>query len=643
MQTTTLLVRVSTPSGTPAVGASVTARLSNVGISQVSGYIDRSLATAVANSDGVAALSLWPNAAGTTGAEYHITARGSDGAKLVDELITVPESVLDVWLHDIVMVPPPTPKPYDEASIDAIQQARIDASNSAINANYAQELSRAHSISSEANIAAAQTLLIDVNGLAVEAAESARDSNAAKLIAVSASVLVAQNKLFVEDKANQVDANAGAALLAVQDSIALFSGLNAVTQAVASSQSSALASEQSNQSAKDHDDQTQINADLVHTALQTVQQNTQSVISSTETAVTSASAALDYLNSTQDIATTVESIAAMVEEDKLSAQLSAQAATQGATISLDRSSALIAHAENMRAEISGDRQAAETATDQAIAVLGSAQGIDEAVQVTYANRSIVDVSASEAMINTLAVRDAAAATRANRDKSDASAKEAKISELAAKSSLDDVSQLATYASISAFQTAADRSVTQTAADRSESNLISIQASAVSVAANTVIATQKASEAAASKDASKLSEQASEQSRILSSQASVSAITHKQAAIAAASIAVDGAQLVESLAIQVASDKEAAGQSAMAAAQVATDALNSSNTLIQQAQAASLDISESASLVSAATSNAIALLGGVEAVDEAVQLTYANRAIIDIALSNNLIVLTKVTI
>lgn len=640
MQTTTLLVKVSTPQGRPAKGATVTARLSSVGIDAL-GYIDKSHAEAKTDFNGVASLELWPSSTGATDAEYRITARGSDGGRLIDALVTIPESTTSVWLHDIVMLPPPAAKPYDEASIQAIQQARISAANSATNANDAQGLSRAYSVSSAANIAAAQTLLIDVNGLAVEAAESARDSNAAKLIALSASELVAQNKLFVEDKANQVDANAGAALLAVQDSIALFGGLNAVTQAVASSQSNALASEQSNQSAKEHADQVQINTDLVYTALQTVQQNTQSVISSTEKAATSASTALDYLNSTQDIATTVESTAVMVEEDKLSAQLSAQAATQGAKISLDRSSALIAHAENMRIEIGGHRAATDQALTDATNLLGSAEAIDEAVQVTYANRSIVDVSASEAMINTLAVRDAAAASRANRDKSDASAKEAKISELAAKSSLDDVSQLATYAAISAFQTAADRSVTQTAADRSESNLISIQASAVSVAANTVIATQKASEAAASKDASKLSEQASEQSRILSSQASVSAITHKQAAIAAASIAVDGAQLVESLAIQVASDKEAAGQSAMAAAQVAADALNSSNTLIQQAQAASLDISESASLVSAATSNAIALLGGVEAVDEAVQLTYANRAIIDIALSNNLIILSKV--
>lgn len=642
MQTTTLLVKVSTPQGQPAKGATVTARLSSVGIDAL-GYIDKSHAEAKADSSGVASLKLWPSATGTTDAEYRITARGSDGGRLIDTLVTIPESDAGVWLHDIVMLPPPTAKPYDEASIQAIQQARIDTAAYAASAISARDSALSYAIDAGSSIAEAQGMEIVVRGLKIEAVEAAEQASRSASIATASEDIIADAKEIIVQATSDTLINSSEAKEAVINALTLLGGAAAITQAVNSTSEDAISASQSEQAATQASEASSASALEAQQSMIYAQGQAALAEQSSRSANASLLAAQDNLNSVILAREEVDDLVIEAGQANAAAKANSSQVAQAAAASLNRSAGLIAHAENMRAEISGDRQAAESATDQAIAVLGSAQGIDEAVQVTYANRSIVDVSASEAMINTLAVRDAAAASRANRDKSDASAKEAKISELAAKSSLDDVSQLATYAAISAFQTAADRSVTQAAADRSESNLISIQASAVSVAANTVIATQKASEATASKDASKLSEQASEQSRILSSQASVSAITHKQAAIAAASIAVDGAQLVESLAIQVASDKEAAGQSAMAAAQVATDALNSSNTLIQQAQAASLDISESARLVSAATSNAIALLGGVEAVDEAVQLTYANRAIIDIALSNNLIVLTKVTI
>jgi hypothetical protein len=133
IQTTTLNVRVFEPSGVPAEGATVRALLQHPGVAQ-DGYVDRSELSATSDESGTATLQIWPNTEGLTDAQYRIVARGSDGRALVDELVSVPVSEVPVWLHDIVMLPAPTAKPYDEASITAIQQARILAQDARIGA-----------------------------------------------------------------------------------------------------------------------------------------------------------------------------------------------------------------------------------------------------------------------------------------------------------------------------------------------------------------------------------------------------------------------------------------------------------------------------------------------------------------------------
>ena len=398
MQTTTLRVRVLTPQGFPAENANVTARLSGVGISQASGYIDRSYLSIYADQDGIAELVLWPNSKGLTDAQYRITARGSDGSKLIDELVTIPESETHVWLHDIVMVPPPTPKPYDEASIDAIQQARIDSSSYAASAINARDTSQAHSIEAAASIAIAQALRVEVNGRAIDAIEAAADAIDAKEAAQQAGLSANKSERYSHDSAQAAQQSADAAQSAAQDAIDLFGDLSAVAQAVSDAQDSSTAAEQSKNTALQHSIDA---AGSASTALQQAgkaQSRAESAEYNAGLALTAAAAAGQHKDESSASASAAAVSASKANNSKQEAASSALAAAQAATTSLDRSAGLIAHAENLRSEINNSRTATQNARDSTEALFGNAVAIDEAVQISYANRAIVDVAISNNLI-----------------------------------------------------------------------------------------------------------------------------------------------------------------------------------------------------------------------------------------------------
>lgn len=349
MQTTVLRVKIYTPSGMPAVGAGVVARLTGVGVSLIDGYIDRSHVEVVTDAQGVAELTLWPSVVGTTGAEYRITARGSDGAKLLDELVTVPESSIEVWLHDIVMLPAPTPKPYDEASIALIQQNRIQAVDAATNA-------------------------ADAAGEAESARQAAELSSQTARQAESVATASAQSALMLFG-------GLGAVQVAVDstgnDAVAAAASRDAAEAASVAASSSATTAQQSAGQAQTHAGAAQISANNASAAASAV--------------------AADKLAVAADRGA-VQGAASQVSADRAVVEAAALTATQAATTSLDRSAGLIAHAEKLRDEVDADRVAAETARAGAEALFGDLAAIDEAVQLTYANRAIVDVALTNNLI-----------------------------------------------------------------------------------------------------------------------------------------------------------------------------------------------------------------------------------------------------
>lgn len=384
MQTTVLRVKIYTPSGMPVVGAGVVARLTGVGVSLIDGYIDRSHVEVVTDAQGVAELTLWPSVVGTTGAEYRITARGSDGAKLLDELVTVPESSIEVWLHDIVMLPAPTPKPYDEASIALIQQNRIQAVDAATNAAEARDAAQAHAIEAAANIAAGQTLRIEAQTAALAAADAAGEAESARQAAELSS-----------QTARQAESVATAS---AQSALMLFGGLEAVQVAVDSTGNDAVAAAASRDAAEAASVAASSSATTAQQSAGQAQTHAGAAQISANNASAAASAvAADKLAVAADRGA-VQGAASQVSADRAVVEAAALTATQAATTSLDRSAGLIAHAENLRGEVDADRVAAETARAGAEALFGDLAAIDEAVQLTYANRAIVDVALTNNLI-----------------------------------------------------------------------------------------------------------------------------------------------------------------------------------------------------------------------------------------------------
>lgn len=209
MQLTTVIARLFDPDGNPATGSTIVANLTSVGVSDTDGLINLMRMTAVAGDDGIATLVLWPSIDGNTGAEYRVVARSPDGRKLLDELITVVESDEPVNLTDLLLLPPPSPKPYDEAAIAAILQNRVEAQQAAATATEKAEQTAADRI---------QTGL-DVQSTAQDAqrAETAREESEAlygDLDAVSqarADSVAAAEQTAQDAQATAADAQATAA------------------------------------------------------------------------------------------------------------------------------------------------------------------------------------------------------------------------------------------------------------------------------------------------------------------------------------------------------------------------------------------------------------------------------------------------
>jgi hypothetical protein len=201
--------------------------LVTVGISPNDGFINRNTETGITDDLGVATIDLWPSSLGTTSSQYRIVARNADGSKLLDELVTIPASDIPVWLHDIILLPPPSAKPYDQAVIDSVAEnvvkseaARDSAELSKDAASASADAAAASAIAAAESEAGAETALesfteiVDTaNAIVIEAKAAADTANAAATGA---------NAAAVEAQAAADAANAAAtdAMDAAQDAIA---------------------------------------------------------------------------------------------------------------------------------------------------------------------------------------------------------------------------------------------------------------------------------------------------------------------------------------------------------------------------------------------------------------------------------------
>lgn len=118
MITVPVTCTASDQNGNPVAGARVTAKLNQTEI--YLGHIVPESITALADANGIAILNLWPNALGTQGSMYRVTATSPDtGRKYLDAMVSVPNSACN--LHQIMTT---APYPAIDASAQALAAAQ---------------------------------------------------------------------------------------------------------------------------------------------------------------------------------------------------------------------------------------------------------------------------------------------------------------------------------------------------------------------------------------------------------------------------------------------------------------------------------------------------------------------------------------
>jgi hypothetical protein len=153
----------SDQNGNPVAGARITAKLNQTEIYQ--GVIVPESITVIANASGIAILSLWPNALGTQGSMYRVTATNPDtGIKYLDVTVSVPNSACN--LHEIIVVEPYPELSDSAAALIAVQAlvaaADVDAATATAAAAVAQSYLTAYRATSYGALASDPTL--DPNG-----------------------------------------------------------------------------------------------------------------------------------------------------------------------------------------------------------------------------------------------------------------------------------------------------------------------------------------------------------------------------------------------------------------------------------------------------------------------------------------------
>lgn len=397
MDTTTVRVRVTSPSGEPVQGAYVRAALESVGV-DLDGYVDRGEVTANTDAQGLATLELWPNTEGNTGAEYRIVARGSDGRKLIDESVSVPQSAVDVWLHDIVMLPPPTAKAYDEASIAVIQQDRILAQSARDAAQQSETNASGSAAQASNSAAAANTAETNAAGSAAAAANSATAAGTAETNAQQHAAGAESAKTGAETARAGAETAQGAAETARDDALSIYGDALTQQQAVTDAQTAAGTATTKATEAGNSATAAAGSASTATTKATEAGTARDQAQAAAVTATDKAGAASLDADAAVTAKTAAEAANTAAQQAKTDTQALASQVTVDAAATLDRSADLISHANSTYSYISAERQASEQAVAQAIALYGSAQALDDAVQETYANRAIINTQIATNMI-----------------------------------------------------------------------------------------------------------------------------------------------------------------------------------------------------------------------------------------------------
>ena len=234
---TSVGVTLQYPSGEPAAGATITAKLNAADVQDRAGFVVPHDAKADADGQGHASLSLWPNTQGYAGTSYTIRVRDTDGRTLMSGTIVVPNED-SARLSDLWETKPDDAIALTQRLVDRVQEdmTRAEAAQKATASNLEQTTADRKSASSSASAAsdsadaasdsasAAQQSEISTNESEqiakqkAQQATSARDSakralrntEDARDSTLDARDTATENATRAENRANAADADADA-------------------------------------------------------------------------------------------------------------------------------------------------------------------------------------------------------------------------------------------------------------------------------------------------------------------------------------------------------------------------------------------------------------------------------------------------
>ena len=118
LTTVTLTVTLADQAGAAIEGAVVTALLDRTDLDSTNGFVVPEAVTATSDASGEATLDLWPNALGSQGSRYRISAVDADGASLFVVWASLPNAATDLW--DVAtLAEPATPFPTQDDTREA--------------------------------------------------------------------------------------------------------------------------------------------------------------------------------------------------------------------------------------------------------------------------------------------------------------------------------------------------------------------------------------------------------------------------------------------------------------------------------------------------------------------------------------------
>lgn len=358
--------------GNPIAGARFEAKLDRTEI--YDGFVVPEKVAAIADTNGVCVLELWPNALGTNASSYQIKAWNPDtGKRFIDTTAVVPNS--DCRLEQIIVA-----EPYP--ALDAAQQALIAAQGALA------------SVTAQAQAAAASALVAQDAEDGALAAETAAQASAAAALASQQAAAISQTSA-----SSSATTATGAASTATEAADAAEAARDAAQASASTAATQATAASQSAQAADASADAAAASEAAAAGSASTAQAQATAAAGSANTAQTEAAAALQAKAAAQTAASSAQASAQQAEDAADTATGQAALAAAAVPTALGHANTAASHAATATTK-AGEASASQTAAaaSQAAAAASQSQASASA-SAAAVSASTAAVSAAQASVS----------------------------------------------------------------------------------------------------------------------------------------------------------------------------------------------------------------------------------------------------